>query len=135
MATNWPGASTEIMPPNAHVSLQLESSAGMLPINTVGTPGAHGPAGTGVQGIGVNTPSAAAVAAATAGFAKLEHMPNGITLRNGTLSAMLAAGAPANTRLTGNTTSEPGAIPMVHIVVAPALTIRPMTSPFSCGGS
>ena len=38
-------------------------SAGILPINTVGEPGAHGAAVTGIQGIGVSTPSAAAVAA------------------------------------------------------------------------
>ena len=33
------------------------------------------PAGTSVQGCGVNTPRAAAVAAATAGFASDEHIP------------------------------------------------------------
>src|SRR5262245_43295132 len=102
----------------------------MLPMSTVGTPGAHGPAGTGVHGIGVSTPSAAAVAAATAGLPMLVHMPKGITLRKGTLSAMFAAGAPASTRFTGKTTSEPGASPIVHIVVAPALTINPMNVPF-----
>src|SRR6187399_1816489 len=117
------------MPPKLHVSLQFESRAGMLPINTVGTPGAHGPAGTGVQGIGVSTPKAAAVAAATAGLARLWHMPNGITLRNGTLSAMFAAGAPASTRLIGNTTNDPGASPIVHIVIAPALANRAMKQP------
>ena len=43
-------------------------SAGMPPIITVGEPGFQGPAGTGMHGIGVRTPSAAAVAAATCGF-------------------------------------------------------------------
>jgi len=44
-------------------------SAGILPISTVGDPGTHGAAVTGMQGIGVKTPNAAAVADATIGFA------------------------------------------------------------------
>jgi hypothetical protein len=37
-----------------------------------------------MQGIGVKTPSAAAVAAATVGFANDVHMPKGIMLTIGT---------------------------------------------------
>ena len=44
---------------------------------------AHGAAVAGRQGIGVRTPSAAAVAAATIGLAGLEHMPNGATFTIG----------------------------------------------------
>jgi len=50
-------------------------SAGLPPTSTVGEPGAHGAAHAGMHGIGVSTPSAAAVAAATAGFAGFEHIP------------------------------------------------------------
>ena len=45
----------------------------MPPISTVGEPGIQGDAVAGTQGIGVNTPKAAAVAAATTGFAGLEQ--------------------------------------------------------------
>ena len=50
--------------------------AGFPPTRTVGDPGAHGAAQAGMQGIGVSTPSAAAVAAATVGFARDVHIPN-----------------------------------------------------------
>ena len=56
-------------PPHAHISFDDSFSAGMLPIRTVGAPGAHGAGIVGTHGIGVSTPSAAAVAAATVGFA------------------------------------------------------------------
>lgn len=45
-------------------------NAGVFPIITVGDPGAHGAGSTGMQGIGVRTPKAAAVAEATVGLAK-----------------------------------------------------------------
>jgi hypothetical protein len=44
-------------------------SAGIPPISTVGEPGAQGVVVAGMHGIGVSTPSAAAVAAATVGLA------------------------------------------------------------------
>lgn len=37
----------------------------------------------GMQGMGVSTPNAAAVAAATMGFAGLEHIPKGRMFKNG----------------------------------------------------
>jgi hypothetical protein len=52
-------------------------NAGSESINTVGDPGTHGAGMTGTQGMGVSTPSAAAVAAATMGFARELHIPNG----------------------------------------------------------
>ena len=51
-------------------------SAGFEHISTVGDPGAHGAAHAGMHGMGVSTPSAAAVAAATVGLAGLLHIPN-----------------------------------------------------------
>ena len=106
--------------------------AGMLPISTVGEPGTHGAAVTGVHGIGVNTPSAAAVAAATAGFAMLIHMPNGAMFTNGLLSMMFAAGGPdAVTRFTGSTVNTLGATPKVHVSAAPDVTCNPIVDSFS----
>ena len=56
-------------PPQRHISLQFWSSAGIWSSSTVGTPGAHGVGVLGTQGMGVSTPSAAAVAEATVGLA------------------------------------------------------------------
>jgi hypothetical protein len=66
----------------AHMQLHFEmlSSAGWLAMWTVTAPGTQGVIVAGMQGCGVRTPSAAAVAAATIGLAMLMHMPNGMTL-------------------------------------------------------
>src|SRR5436190_22529199 len=110
-------------PAYAHISFEVLSSAGKLASSTVGAPGAHGAGITGTQGIGVKVPSAAAVAAATAGLAGDLHMPNGTMLTIGLLSMMLAAGTfDVITLLTGNTISVLGAKPMLHLVFAPMHT-------------
>jgi hypothetical protein len=83
-----------------------------------------------MHGIGVNTPKAAAVAAATMGLAGEMHAPNGMILTNGTWSMMLASGTSlVNVLLTGKTTSELGARPIVHIIEAPMQTCIGMTDP------
>ena len=46
----------------------------------------------GTQGMGVSTPRAAAVAAATSGVARLMHMPKVGMFISGALAEMLAAG-------------------------------------------
>lgn len=130
MVVNWPGTLICMMPPQLHISLEELFSAGMLPINTVGAPGAQGAAVTGRQGMGVSTPSAAAVAAATIGFAGLLHIPNGGMLTMGLLSMMLAAGVPVIVRLAGNTTRLLGATPKLHIIIAPVQTCIPMLLSF-----
>ena len=58
----------DICPPQLHIHLALLIRAGILAILTC-PGGAHGAITTGIQGIGVNTPNAAAVADATVGFA------------------------------------------------------------------
>lgn len=58
-------------PPQLHIHLQLLSKAGMFEIFNIGAPGAQGAAMTGMHGIGVSTPMAAAVAEATVGLAIL----------------------------------------------------------------
>jgi hypothetical protein len=60
-----PGLVIVITPPHVHINVEGAFSAGLLPIMTVGEPGAHGAVVTGIQGCGVNTPIAADVAAAT----------------------------------------------------------------------
>ena len=71
-------------PPLMQVHFDASSSAGKLPISTVGAPGTHGLGVAGTHGIGVSTPDAAAVAAATVGFARLKHIPNGKMFSIGT---------------------------------------------------
>ena len=95
--------------------------AGMPPIITVAEPGAHG-AVTGTHGIGVNTPSAAAVAEATVGLAIDMHMPKVGMFVIGMLSMIVAAGAPAIVLLVGITISAEGATPNVQVIAAPAVT-------------
>jgi hypothetical protein len=62
------GLVTEIFPPQVHIHLALLMSAGIFMTFTC-PPGLHGAAITGIQGIGVSTPIAAAVAEATCGLA------------------------------------------------------------------
>lgn len=95
-----------MVPANEQISFDVSLSAGMLPASTVGAPGSHVPAGTGVHGIGVSTPRAAAVADATAGFAMLVHIPKGGMFTNGTVSLMVPTGMDeAMTRGLGRATS------------------------------
>jgi len=86
----------------------------MPAIKTVGEPGTHGPGIAGTQGIGVNTPNAAAVAAATVGFAGDVHMPKGKMFTSGLLSMMFASGGPVMVRFCGRTISVLGAMPKLH---------------------
>lgn len=84
---------------------------------TLGFGGVHGPAGTGVHGIGTSTPSAAAVAAATAGLASEIHSANGVILTKGILSIIVAMGiAGMFTIRMGKTFNGAGAIPIEHFI-------------------
>ena len=95
----------------------------MLPSITDDEPGVHGAVVTGMHGMGVRTPSAAAVAEATVGFAIDEHIPKGRILTMGTLSIIFAAGIKlVMVLLVGKTTSELGAKPKLHMSVAPMQT-------------
>jgi hypothetical protein len=90
-----------------------------------------------MQGMGVKTPIAAEVAAATVGFAIDIHIPNGRMFTIGTWSIMLASGIwSVNTRCTGNTTRLLGATPNVHVICAPmhtciAISIHPQDQDIS----
>lgn len=122
MTVVCPGTKTWITPPQLHINLDEFCKPGIPPTITVGAPGAQGAAVAGMQGIGVKTPRAAAVAAATIGFAGQLHMPNGMMLTMGLLSMMFAAGVPVMTRLAGNTMSALGATPKLHWRLAPMAT-------------
>jgi len=118
-----PGLLKAITPPQLHMHLETLSSAGIFAISTVGAPGTQGAAVAGMQGMGVSTPSAAAVAAATVGLAGELHIPKGMMFNIGTWSMMLAAGGPsARTLFLGNTTSDDGAAPKVQVNIAPIAT-------------
>jgi hypothetical protein len=62
------GLTIEIFPPQVHIHFALLMSAGIF-ITFTCPPGLHGAVITGIHGIGVRTPIAAAVAEATCGFA------------------------------------------------------------------
>jgi len=65
-------------PPHMHISVEVLSRVGIIASITVGAPGTHGATVMGMHGIGVSTPIAAAVAAATVGFDGEMHMPKGM---------------------------------------------------------
>jgi hypothetical protein len=103
---------------------EAASSAGKFRTSTIGAPGVHGVV-TGMQGIGVSTPSAAAVAAATVGLAGDMHMPNVGMLVIGAQSMMFAAGGPCAVVVGTATTSADGAAPIVQVSNDPAFTHFP----------
>ena len=100
-------------PPQAHVSIAVWFTIGLLLTSTVGMGGTHGAGMTGTQGIGVRTPSAAAVAEATVGFAIDMHIPNGGTFAMGLFWSKVAGNFPSNMTMSepGITTNVDGAAP------------------------
>jgi hypothetical protein len=117
-----PAKLIEITP--AHKQLHLEESfkAGMLPIITVAEPGAQGVTVLGMQGIGVKTPKAAEVAAATVGLANELHIPKVGMFAKGWWSMIFAAGVPHMVLFVGATIRVAGATPKVHCIIAPIVT-------------
>ena len=110
-------------PAHPHMHIEVLFSAGMPPINTLGDPGVQGAGITGTHGMGVRTPMAAAVAAATVGLVGDMHIPNGGTFTIGAWSLIVAAGGPpAMVLFTGSTFRALGATPNEHIIIAPEHT-------------
>jgi hypothetical protein len=100
---------------------------GFPPARHFGDVAVQGPATAGIQGCGVNTPNAAAVAAATCGFAILEHIPQLEILTLGAKSIIVATGFPsAKTKFCEVTLSVAGVVPKGHKILAPAATITPI---------
>jgi len=109
-----PGKLIVMTPPKPQLAMEDWLRAGAPPNIMVGEPGAQTEV-TGVQGRGTNTPKAAAVAAATAGLARLVQRPKGRILTKGTAQVMLPAGAPPPmVRVMGRTSRADGARPNVH---------------------
>jgi hypothetical protein len=80
-----------------------------------------------MQGCGVSTPSAAAVAAATCGLLGLMHIPNGMMFIIGIMSIMFACGwLVVMVKFFGVTISTDGAAPNVHISCAVLITFIAM---------
>lgn len=99
------------------------------PIWTVAEPGDHGAEVTGTQGIGVKTPNAAAVAAATVGLEIELHMPKGRILRIGLLSITVASGMVVTALFNGSTFNIDGATPKGQLSTAPPQTQKPILCP------
>jgi hypothetical protein len=107
-------ASGEICPPQIHMHLDDFVITGAPPISTRELE-IHGAGVTGTHGMGTRTPSAAAVAEATTGFAIDRHIPKGKMFTSGLLSMMFPTGGPwPRTRLTGRTFRGAGVSPMVQ---------------------
>ena len=123
---NCPAVLILITPPHMHIKMLESVKAGKDPISTVGSPTTHGATVAGTQGIGVKTPAAAAVAAATVGLETVEHTPKGMTLTNGLLSMIVAANMVTVTLLAGNTIRMDGAAPKEHCSTAPPVTRKPI---------
>src|SRR3954467_3549417 len=114
-------------PPHEHMHVEPAVSAGTPPICVSAAPGAHGPETSGTHGAGVSTPSAADVAAATAGVDGVVHIPNGGVFAPVIVSWMVAAGLPSTvTRLVGKTLKVDGAMPKLQVSVAVAVTFGGM---------
>ncbi len=129
MVRTAPGITKAMTPPHAHWQVDPAVSAGFPPIKVWGAPGFHGVV-TGTHGIGVSTPRAALVAAATVGLARLVHMPNGGTFTRGAKSVIVAAGRPSmTTREAGKGASDEGAIPKLHWISAPSTALGGMSVP------
>jgi len=73
-----PGEVKVMTPPQIQFNSETLSKAGKLPSRSVAAPGVHGEGVAGMQGMGVRTPSAADVAAATVGLDGDMHIPNGM---------------------------------------------------------
>lgn len=72
-----------ITPPHIQLQVHPLCNIGRLLTMMVVEPGVHGVVVTGMQGIGVSTPKAAAVALATVGLDGVVHIPKGGILTTG----------------------------------------------------
>lgn len=118
-----PSVVKEICPPHMH-TLQLERiNAGCPCTNTWGLPGIQGEVMAGMHGIGVNTPIAAEVAAATVGLDRVLHMPKGMMFTMGAKSMIFPLGTLLSISVRpGLAINDEGAMPKVHVMIAPVTT-------------
>ena len=83
-----------ITPPQAQTQTEFSLTNGTPVEPAVIEPGAQGETMTGMQGIGVSTPSAAAVAAVTSGLRMLSHSPKEVMLASATIMSIHRTGMP-----------------------------------------
>jgi hypothetical protein len=114
-----------------HAHVEAFVRAGTPLIADVTEPGVHGETIAGTHGWGVSTPNAAVVAAATAGFARLTHIPKLGMLVPGAKSMMVQAGAVATTG-PGVALMTDGNVPIEHFSCAPVVTLNGI-APTSAG--
>jgi hypothetical protein len=103
-----------MVPHHMHWRVEDGCNAGAPPACIFGEPPFHGKVVTGMQGMGVSTPKAAAVAAATCGLAGDAQTPKGEMLTSGAMSYTFAA------RVGGRTFRTPG---------VPNEQLQPSTAP------
>jgi hypothetical protein len=72
-----------ITPPHMQKTLEEVLHMGIFDMKTAGATGRNGAGIAGIQGMGVSTPKAAAVAAMTAGFMREVHIPKEDIFKNG----------------------------------------------------
>jgi hypothetical protein len=123
VARIWPGSRMLTIPPQTHAHRHIRLRAGSVATSVFGDPGVQGVGKAGMQGMGVNVPRAAVVAAATAGLASDQQSPNGGTFAMGLWSPMFAVGRPRTVgRFPGGTRREEVAVPKLQLKVAPWTT-------------
>ena len=118
MTVVWPAKVILICPPHEQINLHELSNVGMPPVNTAVLPVIQGETVIGMQGMGVRTPIAAAVAAATVGLARLMQVPKVGMLAMGVKFMMVPTCRVAVTMALGVTISEEGAAPKVQDIMA-----------------
>jgi hypothetical protein len=109
-----------MIPHQEHMHLSPPQTTGPAVLSIFGFVGAQGAVTAGTHGIGVKTPAAAAVAAATDGFDGALHIPNGAMLTIGIQSVTVAIGRPhAIISPFGTTVRGVGIVPNEHMQIAP----------------
>ena len=116
-----------IVPPHWHVIELLSVTAGCPAILTTVLVPDHCIVGiTGTHGIGVSTPMAADVAAATSGLLVDVHMVNEGTASSGVALSLLNDGVPLAITVGTPAASGIGAIPLLQRHIDPVFTSRPV---------
>lgn len=108
--------------PSAQVSFASLVNIGLPSINIVAFVTDQTPIGTKLHGWGVNTPIAAAVAAATCGFVMEEHIPKGGKV----VSVMVAMGFELPRQPGLATAKQAGVVPNGQLTLAPLTTATPI---------
>jgi hypothetical protein len=130
MSIDEPASVISTLPVHEQVHFESSVSAFCSEIVTADEPGDQGDVTTGTHGCGIRTPSEAAVAAATCGFARVVHSPKGAMFTIGLKSFTVAVGcSSACCPESGSTVKVDGSAPALHTSFAPFVTSLGMLSP------